>query len=183
MLLMPCSGDYWGALNLYEEAADLGVWAAQENAAFLLEKLIPAECAKFEEEDDQLRDTAGVVGQTLTNADHSESCHSAEECCEQYLRKLATHRWAQLAQAGEPRAMRRMADALLDPAASYLRSADAGALSKQQQAAVLFALAGEQGDTESLLHLGWMLYYGAEGAAHLFPLLYQSYLLFAYMYG
>ena len=43
------SGDYWSALSLYEEAADLGVYAAQENAAYLLEKIMPTECAKYED--------------------------------------------------------------------------------------------------------------------------------------
>lgn len=43
------AGDYWTALSLYEEAADLGVYAAQENAAYLLEKIMPAECAQYEE--------------------------------------------------------------------------------------------------------------------------------------
>lgn len=42
-------GDYWSALSLYEEAADLGVHAAQENAAYLIEKILPMECAKYED--------------------------------------------------------------------------------------------------------------------------------------
>ncbi len=37
------------------------------------------------------------------------------------------------------------------------------ALSARQQAALLYALAGDQGDSESLLQLGWMLYYGEQG--------------------
>jgi len=41
------------------------------------------------------------------------------------------------------------------------------ALSARQQAALLYALAGDQGDSESLLQLGWMLYYGEQGDFHL----------------
>lgn len=37
------------------------------------------------------------------------------------------------------------------------------ALTARQQAALLYALAGDQGDSESLLQLGWMLYYGEQG--------------------
>ena len=46
------------------------------------------------------------------------------------------------------------------------------ALSARQQAALLYALAGDQGDSESLLQLGWMLYYGEQGThLHYFTLL------------
>lgn len=94
---------------------------------------------------------------------------------------------------GEPRAMRKMADALLNPTLSHIMlpaggeadsnnvsnvvagdvrkvdSANAAsantnpALTARQQAALLYALAGDQGDSESLLQLGWMLYYGEQG--------------------
>lgn len=89
--------------------------------------------------------------------------------------------------------MRKVADALLDPKLSHMMlptsnsdgdpainasgdsenaessSAIAAAvnstpvLSARQQAALLYALAGDQGDSESLLQLGWMLYYGEQG--------------------
>lgn len=39
-------GDVWGALDLYEEAADLGVATAQENAAFLYELISEKYCPK-----------------------------------------------------------------------------------------------------------------------------------------
>jgi hypothetical protein len=42
-------GDRWGALDLYEEAADLGVHSAQENAAFLYGIIAEEECTYQEE--------------------------------------------------------------------------------------------------------------------------------------
>lgn len=227
------TGDYWAALGHYEEAADLGVWAAQENAAYLIERMLPTECAQYEDYvlmsgpgtgtgdshahnsndrgDVSSRGDASSGAAAVTVSANSATsgsdgrgggggarykCRTAEECCKQYLSKLATRRWAQLAQAGEPRAMRKVADALLDPTQPYMLSdhravstsslvapTSSGAvaasaddnngstpvLSTQQQAALLYALAGEQGDSESLLHLGWMLYYG-EGACAVFLL-------------
>lgn len=105
---------------------------------------------------------------------------------------------------GEPRAMRKVADALLDPKLSHMMlpfasgegnnsdngdtaraiedntgsedlssssssstAATSPALSARQQAAVLYSLAGDQGDSESLLQLGWMLYYGEQGSIDL----------------
>ena len=89
--------------------------------------------------------------------------------------------------------MRKVADALLDPKLSHIllptsnsdgdlainvsgdsEKAESSpafatavnatpALSTRQQAALLYALAGDQGDSESLLQLGWMLYYGEQG--------------------
>ena len=166
-------GDYWAALEYYEEAADLGVRAAQENAAYIFEKLLPTECAEyadyyvddaqFTKSADQVQrelqaSTASSTAQGTAAGTHAKSyrCTTAEECCKQYMTKLATRRWSQLAQTGEPRAMRKMADALLDPTQSFVAQ-------NSSQAALLYALAGEQGDSESLLHLGWMLYYGEDG--------------------
>ena len=219
-------GDNWAALTHYEEAADLGVRAAQENAAYLLEKMLPSECEKYEEnyylqgsgggsvEEDGMTDAKSKTDSTGETTHQSQiavsyssdsssssitrrTCATAEECCRQYLTKLATRRWMQLAQAGEPRAMRKVADALLDtqlqpymmamaapePQRQQLQSSETQAqseidapssqknqqqqqqqqLHQQRQAAVLYALAGEQGDSESLLRLGWMLYYGEGG--------------------
>jgi TPR repeat protein len=178
-------GDYWAALRLYEEAADLGVSAAQENAAYLIEKMAPTECPQLaedlvkEEEDQEYASTAVWMGGEDSPA--SAECATAAECCVKYLERRAAHRWAQLSRVGEPRAMRKMAVALqagLDRSAVGVTpqsSLDTGladltftagggtALPPQQQAALLFALAGEQGDTESMLNLGWMLYYGSHG--------------------
>lgn len=194
------AGDFWSALRHYEEAADLGVYAAQENAAYLIEKMLPTECAQYEDyvlathsAQDGTSSAVSVDGSRgsieTAAAGGKYKCTTAEECCKQYLSKLATRRWAQLAQAGEPRAMRKIADALLDPTQPYMLAehptspslsageasitavtvaADNGtspALTARQQAALLYALAGEQGDSESLLHLGWMLYYG-QGKHH-----------------
>lgn len=49
------------------------------------------------------------------------------------------------------------------PATSATSVSTSPALTARQQAAILYALAGDQGDTESLLQLGWMLYYGDKG--------------------
>lgn len=51
------------------------------------------------------------------------------------------------------------------PPAIAIAASVSPALTARQQAALLYALAGEQGDSESLLHLGWMLYYGDQGTA------------------
>jgi TPR repeat protein len=175
---IPCLGDYWGALSLYEEAADLGVWAAQENAAYLIEKIGPAECAQMAEDlaDNENQPFDLTIPGTGGDDGHaSTGCATAAECCVRYLERRAAHRWAQLSSVGEPRAMRKMAGALqgflskpvsarTEPNVlnSELALGEA-ALPLQQQPAVLYALAGEQGDTESMLNLGWMLYYGSNG--------------------
>lgn len=91
------------------------------------------------------------------------------------LRESAAHRWAQLARAGEPRAMRRVAELLLS----------SGSNGTQLQAVQLLALASEQGDAESLLRLGWLLYEGTPGkilitCPNLVPTLYMQ---FSYKLG
>lgn len=148
----------WSALDLFEEAADLGVAAAQENAAYLLEQLAPAECLALQE---------GLAEKTVDSAavqaasDAVRDSGTVQDHCEAYMHRLATHRWAQLAGAGEPRAMRKVAATLLDPQLQL--QLQLGSEASARDAATLFALAGEQGDTESLLRLGWMLYEGSHG--------------------
>jgi TPR repeat protein len=159
------AGDLWTALDLFEEAADLGVAAAQENAAYLLEQLAVTECRDLQGQLEGTNTTsvAPYGGEGATGA-----CHSAEECCELYMQRLATHHWAQLSEAGEPRAMRKMATALLDPARHVVVAGNKQDISSspELQAVTLFALASEQGDTESLLHLGWMFYDGTHGTCN-----------------
>jgi TPR repeat protein len=299
------SGDLWAALTLFEEAADLGVRAAQENAAFLLEKLAPLECTKYdsyvlfqedmlefevvevvdeeegkeeeeeggggEEEggedqrppptrrristgvlipDDEEPSSAaagtpsadstgaGTAGSLLphkhagssSSSSRHRRCYSPEECCRLFLSRLASRRWVQLAAAGEPRALRKVADALLDPhqpllqqppstnlhsalhsssssfstslaaqevaprgeidGAMKISGSDGSAdfysvqqqpqqqqrqIQVQRQAAQLYALSGAQGDSESLMQLGWMLYQGTAGGRALL-------LLFVYLF-
>ena len=266
-------GDVWAALDLFEEAADLGVRAAQENAAHIYEQLIPTECAQYGDyyydlsnqnagtdmqveslqEGSELEvaidgraetETPSSMAVSSTSSSSSLSPFSSsssssfnisgEEYCKQFLQKLSGRRWSQLAHAGEPRAMRRVADLLKTPTTEHLllgppqqrqrqrqltiaspgtpqasllaplvaptsdetfdasftsshesnpdntpaqddataatewalpmtsaRQSDRAAVNRQ--AALMYAMAGELGDAESLLQLGWMLYYGEEG--------------------
>jgi TPR repeat protein len=184
-------GDYWAALRLYEEAADLGISAAQENAAYLIEKMAPMECAQLADElavEEGQEYPSTAIRTCAADSPASVECTTAAECCAKYLERRATHRWAQLSRVGEPRAMRKMAVALQrglgesafggtaqdspSPGLTDLivSRGDKAGLPPQQQAAILFALAGEQGDTESMLNLGWMLYYGSNGEWFLVPL-------------
>lgn len=162
MLDFATAGDLWGSLGLFEEAADLGVAAAQENAAYLLENLASTKCAALQDKVDEMAGTSSSVDAALGSG--SDACRTAQECCERYLHRLSAHRWAQLAAIGEPRAMRKVANSLLLPHfLNHSRSLAHKQPQSDTQAALLFALASEQGDTESLMHLGWMLYDGTHG--------------------
>ncbi|KAJ1418481.1 hypothetical protein B484DRAFT_481628, partial [Ochromonadaceae sp. CCMP2298] len=142
------SKDLWGSLALWEEAADLGVRGAQENAAHLLGGLRD-QCGEYgnhyadlqgmgkphqeeEEEEQQQQGQLGQYGQygeygdvplsahTPAPTPNTKDCETGADCCRLFLQKLATRRWAQLAQGGEPRAMRKLADALLDTQQTYM---------------------------------------------------------------
>lgn len=187
-----CSlGNDWKALHLYEEAADLGVWGAQENAAYILENLANSYCDQIEALPvslvaQQPRDTVDIAHDVKNGVDTesstekskneenyfqtfstspslkiaingSEICSDTQGCCKHRLNGWANRRWAQLSAVGEPRAMRKTGEVLLakkfDAYKDYDQIKEA-----HQRAAVLFTLAADQGDTESLMNLGWMMY-------------------------
>ena len=154
-------GDDWKALDLFEEAADLGVWGAQENVAYMFDSLVNSHCTN------KGTPPQSSYSSSPSAPDHLHMCLGESDkflCCKEKLEKWASNRWALLSAVGEPRAMRKTGETLLSLSfeadgennTSRLREA-------HQKAAVLFALAAEQGDTESLMNLGWMYYDSSAG--------------------
>lgn len=160
-------GDLWTALDLYDEAANLGVLSAQENAAFLYEQLKAVECAEAARNASLLPwslDAAvliwGIDGGT------GEAARLREEC-EWPFERLAERRWLQLARAGEAIALRKVADLVID-AQRPSAPAEKGDLHRlprkeafdnftTESAVRLYAAAASEGDIQSMFTLGWLV--------------------------
>ena len=178
-------GDTWAALDYYDEAADLGSAAAQENSAFIYELLSKSEC----ESSIHMNSTNNIDFHFLKTAQvfveefvlqhfgfnlslpmlFSQENKSAENFtvgsqylpnleganCTVYYSKMAAHRRVQMISNKDPYAMRRVADNLLVGTFPFPKNVTA--------AAILYGNAAELGDVHSLMSLGWMFYSGYEG--------------------
>jgi len=187
------AGDRWGALELYDEAAVLGVQSAMENAAWLYDDLAEEQCLGAPNErvlekwcqldlwwvqklvrwvtwllPDSLRepflsrvgDWTGSESQHPLSACREVQRSAATElrnACLHYFDKMSVRRSTQMANTGDHVARRDIAD-------KYARApprnrAEAARLALQpnhSHAALLYALAAEQGDVHSVVHLAWL---------------------------
>eukprot|EP01041_Mallomonas_annulata_P001309 gene1309-2526_t len=172
-------GSLWEALEYYDEAADLGIPFAQENAAFLYEELEQIECGVRERDggsglDRFLNATAGITSRvkgnnsdnnnsndndsSLSNAKDINSNYmsplynlSSEECSK-YMQRMAGHRWLQLGRRGVVDAVREVADRIQSGREPF----DVNVTN----AVELYTLGAEAGDVQSLMNLGWIFYTG-----------------------
>lgn len=131
--------DIWGALELYEEAADLGVQAGQENAAFLYDIITKEKCTYQHDRAglwgklrsgvrevvaripfvSALFGTKGhLVSESYSTIDSDEmnslsyrgySSIVHSKHCQAYFRDMATRRWIQVANGGDVDAIREVA--------------------------------------------------------------------------
>lgn len=155
------------AVKLFEEAADLGLASAQENSAFLFEKLREEICLNN------------------SNSNTSNSDLDASSSCSQFFETLAMRRWLQLAKVGEPFALRKVAERILrnyqangphsisksDSVTSMVSLSTTLNHSIDKPLAILqdftvehavefLAIAARMGSTESLVDLGWLIHDG-----------------------
>jgi len=166
-------GDLWLALELYDEAADLGVPSAQENAAFLYEELAKRECASSSSTTasaliQQLMDSLmkPLTNDSSSNKNVNSFGNSSGNVprlpiladtskCSLYFAKQAARRWTQLANSGDFLAKREIADRVYAGREPFDRNLT--------QAALLYTFAAEQGDVVSLMSLGWVFGLGGPG--------------------
>jgi TPR repeat protein len=180
----------WDALALYDEAASLGLQSAQENAAFLHEELGAAECGKdglvalsLQEATrrvhsllQSLAERSGGGGSSSSSSSSPSSASfpgesrgggrvlpglGSEERCRFFFDKLAARRWMQLANTGDYLARREVAEIYARPTRPPVTKA--AVQPNKTHAALLYALAAEQGDVHSMVHLAWLLHEGGDG--------------------
>jgi len=176
--------DYWSSIDLLEEASNLGVKSTQENAAYLYEKLLNEKENYDDDDDDDDGDgdecTTGMMDATsrlhsrsgnafvyCSNKNPLDCCMMKKKKMKMIMMKYASFRqWKKLVQSGEPLAMRKVADSLL-----YFHSTkhdDNEDDNEDGEAAIadakmLYLLAAGRGDAQSLMQLGWMLFFGRHG--------------------
>jgi len=175
----------WEALDHYDEAAELGVSGAQENAAFLYNEIMSKECPRSlspngnllqlppaEEAafSDSSSSPASTATSSMSSSLQSSSAMSSSSFltsfhpqintteCTHYMERMAARRWLQLANTGDYVARREVARRLAEGRGTWERNAT--------KAAILYGLAAEQGDVQSLMSLGWLL---ARGDGEKFP--------------
>jgi hypothetical protein len=219
-------GHDWNAIDSYEEASMLGVKSAQENVAYLYDKLISApplndsndirrsdsyldnsnsiinngDSKSITDGDDDSNNgrringlIANIMSSTSSNSmitkarmisnnnnnnynDHDDNlrshCTTYTQCYNAVLSYLSHRYWRKVAKKGEPIAMRKVADYLLQHSYSTLihsnsNSSNGSSTSRSRRssddAKLLYLMAGDKGDTQSLMQLGWMLFYGNKG--------------------
>ena len=218
-------GHDWNAIDSYEEASMLGVKSAQENLAYLYDKLISAppmndsndirrsdsysyidnsnsiinngdsKSVADGDSNDVKRITgliANIMSSTSSNTmitkarmfsnnnnynDHDDNlrshCTTYIQCYNAVLSYLSHRYWRKVAKKGEPIAMRKVADYLLQHSYSTLIQSNSGSSDdgsstsrsrrSSDDAKLLYLMAGDKGDTQSLMQLGWMLFYGNKG--------------------
>jgi hypothetical protein len=141
---------------LYEEAAELGLFSAAENAAVLYDSLSMRQTLCHQQQHQAREREVDIEGNV--------------ELCETMLDLLSLHRWMQLAQyGGESLAMRKVAQYLLalslsPPTASStdttsLASRSLALSSKEERNALQWlALSSKMGSSHAMIELGWLLY-------------------------
>lgn len=174
-------GDYLTAVDLYEEGGNLGIKAAQENAAYLYEKISTIECSSYNSS--SLSSQSVIMnnnyslisilhgnnntgtnmnvyskGYSSSNQDittTTTSTTSSNNFCHKLMNSLSLRQWKRLSDVREARAMKKVAQSILLQNNSFYD------INKtNQDAALLYYLSASQGDSESLLELGWMFYNG-----------------------
>jgi TPR repeat protein len=127
--------DLWTAVDMYDEAAALGVDFAQENAAYLYSALRRKECAGLDDpssdkhvlpgggsgsdnEGAKIDASAASTSPQTSTTPTSTTLRSvlpdlSREQCERYFDRMTAHRWLQLASSGDYLAYRELADRIL----------------------------------------------------------------------
>jgi len=153
--------DYSSSIALLEEASNLGVKSAQENAAYLYEKMMKDHSSCSRTSSQQYSPSDNIY----------KYCNDPYDCCMQMMRYASTRQWKKLVQSGEPLAMRKLADSLIhrnnwraqDNNDDNHSDDDDDNNSDDVDAKMLYILAASRGDTPSLMQLGWMLFSGRHG--------------------
>lgn len=185
----------WEALEYYDEASELGVSGAQENAAFLYNEIMSRECPRPPSGNLLLPALTNDAGDPALSNSSSTSPFSSplslsssylssslsstfsssatslssspltkfhadinSTQCTHYMERMAARRWIQLANTGDFLARREIARRIAEGRGSWERNTT--------KAAILYAMAAEQGDVQSLMSLGWLL---ARGDGNHFP--------------
>lgn len=184
------NGDLWSALDYYDEAADLGSAAAQENAAFIYDILLQSECNVqnstktafwkkslnefifklllslkliLEGAKKLFIDCFGSSVNSGADGKASETAggeHSYLPNLEGDACSLYYKRMA---------ALRRLQSASNNEPSSIrmvandILTGEYPFSANQTRSALLFGRAAELGDVHSIMSLGWMFFYGSEG--------------------
>jgi len=172
-------GSLWESLELYEEAADLGVDFAKANAVFLYEKIKRQHCQGSKAFGRQalkyfmsfknisfLQTSFGPINSsnvdtTDTYSDSMANFLSPEDCSA-YMDRMVIRRRLQLSQSGDLAAMSSLADRLLF-GSSAASSSSSYLPRNAYQAAQLYGMAAESGSTRSLVSIGWIFALGLGG--------------------
>lgn len=154
------SGDLYKSLEYYDEAADLGVAAAQENSIFLYNLLQLDECIENKE--------AGEGGALLTNVLKAfdifenfldstnyvfDELKNRSLNCTDFVGRVTARRLLQLVSSGDLHAIRVVANMMYAGKFPFERNVTGAAL--------LYARGAEEfGDVECYLNLGWIIQKG-----------------------
>lgn len=183
-------GYKWPAVSYYDEASDLGIAVAQENAGYVYESLSVVECGEPLEDpvypielslwnitmafgrdlvmmvSDAINNFTGTkvlhwdlktpaLAESQSNVSKSNVPNLEGNKCRLYYERMAAIRRLQLIGNFDVSAMRQVAKQLTQGSFPFDRNATAGA--------ILYGLAAELGDVQSLMALGWMVFHGKNG--------------------
>eukprot|EP01038_Epipyxis_sp_PR26KG_P017360 gene17360-23977_t len=165
-------GDYWKALELYDEAAELGIQSSIENSAYLYEKMKVEVCnsiyyAKVKNNSDDMNAGYGMFGQPPVDFYIFLDSEYANETagmfqCQLYFERMAFKRWKQLSKMGHIMAMRKLADRYMEEWNETSVLSAIGIRRNVTRAFLLYSTAAEYGDVESIMKLGWIMHGGDE---------------------
>jgi hypothetical protein len=187
-------GYKWPSVDHYDEASDLGVAAAQENAGYIYESLVVAECgeplqdpvypielsfwnitsslgrnivdialnmmsnmtgARIFPREPSMEMPSSTSNQSARNSSRSQVPNLEGERCKLYYERMAAIRRLQRIGNFDAAAMRQVAKQLIQGAFPFDRNLTAGV--------IMYGLAAEIGDVQSLMALGWMVFRGEHG--------------------
>lgn len=164
---------------------ELGVESAQDNAVFIYDLLAHKDCLEMFNKS-SLTATADSQSTTIidSTSDNDSNMVSAftpvmlEQRCKNYFERISARKWIQLANMGHLKAIRKVAEMSLHKEVPVVNRAtnatnESVTTSNNQssviipqnstRAALLYAYAGERGDYQSILSLGWMARAGTLG--------------------